>query len=592
MSAYQSGRELAGSFGVDVTLRPGQVAASGPRPGRRRAGGDRRAGRGRGRSWSGSRTAGWPGSSTPWRTSAGSAAWPTGSTPTTSISATPAGSRRDLERYQRVTPDAVRERGRAATSDARGPMAADGRSAASRRPSLRRSTAQPARRQPRRSPFRAPRPEVRTLALRPRRSGCIPRRDLPIVAATVVGRGRRRGARPGQGGLASLTADMMDEGTTSRTVARARPGRRGDGDEPLDQLRLGRLVRQLPVPDAAPRAEPRPGGGRAPQPDLPRVGMGARPRPDARRRSGPSATAPRPAPTAACSSLSTPGHIPTASRSTATRRPSPPLAATTSQVPPRPLRPEPGRLGRGRRRRPRRDRRGRSTPAWPAGRGRATPPPKSAHAGPNAGRTHPPARPARRAAGGRPGRARRACPGSTPTSPTLLVLNQILGGQFTSRLNAKLREEKGFTYGVRSHFDFRRGAGPFSISASLQADRLAEALDDLRREVEALLGDRPPTAAELDDARRSLIEGQARQFETPSAPGLPLRRPVRPRPPARPSRPLRRAARRRHRRLACRAAGRARSTPRPSSPSWSPTPIQVIGGLEHLDWAEVEKIEG
>src|SRR5206468_2839098 len=92
-----------------------------------------------------------------------------------------------------------------------------------------------------------------------------------------------------------------------------------------------------------------------------------------------------------------------------------------------------------------------------------------------------------------------------------------LGGQFTSRLNAKLREEKGFTYGVRSLFDARRGAGPFSVTASLQTDRIAEALDDLRREVLALLDDRPPTQAELDDARRSLIESQARHFETPSS---------------------------------------------------------------------------
>ncbi len=104
-----------------------------------------------------------------------------------------------------------------------------------------------------------------------------------------------------------------------------------------------------------------------------------------------------------------------------------------------------------------------------------------------------------------------------PDYTDLMVWNQILGGQFTSRLNARLREEKGFTYGVRSHFDFRKGAGPFLISSSLQSDRLAEALEDLRGEVFGLLGDRPPTASELDDARRSLIEGQARHFETPSA---------------------------------------------------------------------------
>jgi zinc protease len=104
-----------------------------------------------------------------------------------------------------------------------------------------------------------------------------------------------------------------------------------------------------------------------------------------------------------------------------------------------------------------------------------------------------------------------------PAYHDLLVLNQVLGGQFTSRLNAKLREEKGFTYGVRSHFDVRRGAGPFAVSASVQSDRVAEALDDIRIEIEALLGDRPPTDAELDDARRALIEGQSRHFETPTS---------------------------------------------------------------------------
>lgn len=97
-----------------------------------------------------------------------------------------------------------------------------------------------------------------------------------------------------------------------------------------------------------------------------------------------------------------------------------------------------------------------------------------------------------------------------------ILLNQVLGGQFDSRLNRKLREEKGYTYGVRSNFDCRRGAGPFSVSASLQTDRLADALDDLRRELTDVLGDRPPTQTELDDARRSLIEGQTRLFETPN----------------------------------------------------------------------------
>jgi predicted Zn-dependent peptidase len=104
-----------------------------------------------------------------------------------------------------------------------------------------------------------------------------------------------------------------------------------------------------------------------------------------------------------------------------------------------------------------------------------------------------------------------------PDHDALLLWNQILGGQFSSRLNARLREEKGLTYGIRSHFDSRRGAGPFWVGSSLQSDRIAEALVDIRSEIEALLADRPPTEAELQDARRALIEGQSRHFETPSA---------------------------------------------------------------------------
>ncbi len=96
----------------------------------------------------------------------------------------------------------------------------------------------------------------------------------------------------------------------------------------------------------------------------------------------------------------------------------------------------------------------------------------------------------------------------------LLLFNQILGGQFSSRLNAVLREKKGMTYGIRSHFDFRGGPGPFSAAASVDAARVAEAVGDVAAQIELLLGDEPPTLQELDDARRSIVEGQARQFET------------------------------------------------------------------------------
>ncbi|MDX2039424.1 MAG: pitrilysin family protein [Isosphaeraceae bacterium] len=104
-----------------------------------------------------------------------------------------------------------------------------------------------------------------------------------------------------------------------------------------------------------------------------------------------------------------------------------------------------------------------------------------------------------------------------PDHDALSVANLILGGQFNSRLNTKIREEKGLTYGIRSTFDFRRSTGPFLISSSLQADKIHEALAEIRHEIRAFLDHRPPTPTEVEEAKRSIIEGQARLFETPAA---------------------------------------------------------------------------
>ena len=59
----------------------------------------------------------------------------------------------------------------------------------------------------------------------------------------------------------------------------------------------------------------------------------------------------------------------------------------------------------------------------------------------------------------------------TPDYPALLVMNAVLGGQFVSRVNLKLREEKGYTYGARTGFDWRRGLGAVSLQASVHTAR-------------------------------------------------------------------------------------------------------------------------
>ena len=103
---------------------------------------------------------------------------------------------------------------------------------------------------------------------------------------------------------------------------------------------------------------------------------------------------------------------------------------------------------------------------------------------------------------------------STPDYHALLVMNMILGGQFVSRINMNLREEKGYTYGARTSFEFRKGPGPFVFQTSVQSDVTAEAVREVLAEIEAIRGDRPVTAAELELGRAALTRGYPRNFET------------------------------------------------------------------------------
>ncbi len=96
----------------------------------------------------------------------------------------------------------------------------------------------------------------------------------------------------------------------------------------------------------------------------------------------------------------------------------------------------------------------------------------------------------------------------------LTLASLILGGQFTSRLNQRVREELGLTYGIGCSLDPRRRPGPFAISASLDPDRLVEALREIQRIVGALVTDQPPTLVELERARQAVLEAQVRRYAT------------------------------------------------------------------------------
>ena len=419
----------------------------------------------------------------------------------------------DVRRYQDVTPEAVRAAASAyLVGRPRATLTVSGRKAAT-------VTAAPLDRSVRPAsapavPFRAPVPEVRTL-----RGGAklwvIPRRDLPIVAATSVVAAGASAHGPDLGGLAALTASMLDEGTATRSAHEIALAAEGMGthlstscgwdgsyvgfqcltphlDASLD------LAVDLLLNPAFPEAEYRRVRGQV------EAGLRAeRDSADARAHRG------------LLRALYGPGH---------------PYRTTVDGDEGAVAGLDHAQLGDFHRRFYRPDR-----SAWIVA-GDVDPDRIAAAFDARlagwAGAGEAPSPVDRPADAARPRLLLLDRPGSAqavlrvgqvgvirldPDYEDLLVLNQVLGGQFTSRLNAKLREEKGFTYGARSSFDVRRGPGPFSAAAAVQTDRAAEALADLLAEVEAIVADRPTTPKELDDARRALIEGQARQFETPTS---------------------------------------------------------------------------
>jgi zinc protease len=107
-----------------------------------------------------------------------------------------------------------------------------------------------------------------------------------------------------------------------------------------------------------------------------------------------------------------------------------------------------------------------------------------------------------------------AAPRHTPDFHALLVLNAALGGQFVSRINLNLRERKGYTYGARTAFEFRKHPGPFSLATSVQTDATADAIAESLGEIRAIRGDRPVTTEELAMAQQTLTLGYPRNFES------------------------------------------------------------------------------
>jgi zinc protease len=94
----------------------------------------------------------------------------------------------------------------------------------------------------------------------------------------------------------------------------------------------------------------------------------------------------------------------------------------------------------------------------------------------------------------------------------ILVMNTILGGSFSSRLNMNLREKHGYTYGASSGFDFRPSPGPFTASSSVQTGVTDKAMTEFMNELKGILEKIPD--AELTRAKNYIALGYPGGFET------------------------------------------------------------------------------
>jgi zinc protease len=107
-------------------------------------------------------------------------------------------------------------------------------------------------------------------------------------------------------------------------------------------------------------------------------------------------------------------------------------------------------------------------------------------------------------------------PRAHPDYLAITVMNAILGGLFSSRINLNLREKNAFTYGASSGYDWRRAAGPFVASTAVKTEVTDKAVVEILREIDAMRA-APPSADELSLATDYLAGVFPIRFESTAA---------------------------------------------------------------------------
>jgi zinc protease len=110
--------------------------------------------------------------------------------------------------------------------------------------------------------------------------------------------------------------------------------------------------------------------------------------------------------------------------------------------------------------------------------------------------------------------AQLAPPFNDPNQISIELVNDIFGGNFSSRINMNLREDKHWSYGVRSRLVPAKGERPYFSISPVQTDKTKESLVELIAEYKNIVGSKPVTASELKDEQTNATLGLPGSFET------------------------------------------------------------------------------
>jgi zinc protease len=96
-------------------------------------------------------------------------------------------------------------------------------------------------------------------------------------------------------------------------------------------------------------------------------------------------------------------------------------------------------------------------------------------------------------------------------------MNNVLGGDFTSRINMNIREDKHWSYGSRSGIINTRGQRPLFVMAPVQTDKTKESIQEVIKEVNLFVGDKQMTQPEFDKTKQNTVLGMSGMWETNAA---------------------------------------------------------------------------